>query len=384
MAEVLKASWILPISGPPLRNGWIRVEDGRITALGSGGGVLGRDLGRGVLMPGLINAHCHLELSHLAGRITSQAFVPWVGELVLKRREATREVVRARVGEAVSGMVEGGTAGVGDISNDLDHLDLLAASPLRAVVFYELLAWDPARAGEVFEGARGRLEGLPPGPPEVRLAAHAPHSVSPDLFRRLGARVRSLHLAESPAEATYLREGGGEWVRFLAERGLGHVPFQGAGVSPVAYARSLGVLHPGLLAAHCVQVDAADLRLLKESGCAVVVCPRSNRTLGVGAPPVEALLKAGIPVCLGTDSLASAPTLDVWDDVLALRDTAPGIPPSTLLRMATVSGADALGLRDLGTLEPGKGAALAFVPLEADEGDPCLLALGGRPRRVAA
>jgi cytosine/adenosine deaminase-related metal-dependent hydrolase len=384
MAEVLKASWILPIGGPPLRDGWIRVEDDRITALGSGGGVLGRDLGRGVLMPGLVNAHCHLELSHLAGRIGARDFVPWVGELVAKRRETAPEEVRAKIADAIAGMVEAGTAAVGDISNDLDHLDLLAASPLRAVVFYELLAWDPSRAGEVFEGARGRVDGLPPGRPEVRLAAHAPHSVSPDLLRRLGVRLGALHLAESPAEAAYLRGGGGEWGRFLAERGLGHVSFEGARMSPVAYARSLGILHPGLLAAHCVQVDATDLALLKESGCAVVVCPRSNRRLGVGVAPVEALLEAGIRVCLGTDSLASAPTLDVWDDVLALRESVPGISPTTLLRMATSSGAEALGLRDLGTLAPGKRAEFAFVPLESDEGDPSLLALSGRPRRVAA
>jgi cytosine/adenosine deaminase-related metal-dependent hydrolase len=144
------------------------------------------------------------------------------------------------------------------------------------------------------------------------------------------------------------------------------------------------VLHGGLLAAHCVQVDAVDLGLLKKAGVSVVVCPRSNRTLGVGAAPVSALLAEGIRVCLGTDSLASAPSLDVWDDVLALHEGSPEIPPERLLRMATAAGAEALGLGDLGTLEVGKRASLAFVPLARDPEEPYRAALDGRPVRVAA
>jgi cytosine/adenosine deaminase-related metal-dependent hydrolase len=384
MDKVYQTSWILPVSGPPLRNGWVEVKDGRIAALGTGSRRGARPLGPGILLPGLVNAHCHLELSHLKGSVdSSRGFVPWVEDLIGKRGRASREQVRARAEAGIEEVVESGTTALGDVSNGLDHLDLLEASSLRSVVFYELLAWDPARAGEVFAGARDRLRSLPPRERvEVRLAAHAPHSVSAPLLGRLSREgpLSAIHLAESQAEARFLKRGDGEWKELLLKR-VGTVPFETPGVSPVDYLRSLGALGKGLLAAHCVQTDAADWTLLRKAGVSVVVCPRSNRELGVGLPPVPSLLEAGINVCLGTDSLASAPTLSVWDDLLALREAYPAIPPETLVSMATQAGARALGLGSLGSLEVGKAAAFAFVPREEEDPDPYRALLSSRPRR---
>jgi cytosine/adenosine deaminase-related metal-dependent hydrolase len=212
--------------------------------------------------------------------------------------------------------------------------------------------------------------------------------VSPELFAALGRRggPACLHLAESPDEQRFLSSADGPWRAFLASRGLGQVAFQAAGTSAVRYADSLGILRPGLLAVHCVQADVAECRLLAERGVSVAVCPRSNRFLGVGVAPVAELLAAGVNVCVGTDSLSSSPSLDVLDDLRALHAALPGLTPAALLELATRNGARALGLADLGTLEAGKTAALAFLPAERRIKDPLAYLLHGAARatRLAA
>ncbi len=374
---LLRAGWVVPVAGGPLRDGAVAVADGRITWVGSwrsparpaGEAV---DLGAGVLLPGLVNAHCHVELSHLAGAVpVAGGFSAWVAELVARRGSETRDEVRAAAAVALEGLARAGTVAVGDVSNRLEHLDLFEAAGLRALVFHELLGWDPARAGEIAHAADERLASLPARTGvSVRLAAHAPHSVSAALFAALAERggPASVHLAESPDESRFLLSGDGPWRAFLDQR-VGPVPFVPPGSSPVRYLDRLGVLRRGLLAVHCVQADRGECRLLAERGVRVVLCPRSNRSLGVGLPPVEELLEAGVEACLGSDSLASAPTLDVLDDLRLLRREFPALPVHRLVEMATRHGAQALGFDDLGTLERGKRAALAFVPSEGEIDD---------------
>jgi len=139
----------------------------------------------------------------------------------------------------------------------------------------------------------------------------------------------------------------------------------------------LGVLRPGLLAAHGVHVDAADRALLAARGVVVVLCPRSNEALDVGLAPVPELREAGVRLCLGTDSLASAPTLDLLEDMAVLRREFPDLPPAAIVHMGTAGGAAALGLDDLGTLAPGQKAALAFAPAASDPDDPLALLVSG-------
>jgi cytosine/adenosine deaminase-related metal-dependent hydrolase len=388
--EILTASWVLPITGEPLRDGRVATAGGRVAWVGRAGAAGEpeapvRDLGRGVLMPGLVNAHCHLELSHLAGQVPfGQGFVPWVEGVVASRGRFTEEAVRSAAAGAVRWLEENGTVAIGDVSNTLGHLDVLAASRLSAVVFLELLAWDPAKAEATLAWADERASAaeasLRPGL-EIRLAAHAPHSVSPTLLRLLVDRggPAAIHLAESRDEAAFLADGGGGWPGFLAKRGLGQVPFAPPARSPVRYADSLGVLHPRLVAAHGVQLDAADRETLVRRGVHVVLCPRSNRNLGVGAADVPALVAAGVRLALGTDSLASAETLDVLDDAVHLRRSVPGLSSAAIVRMATLGGATALGFPDLGAIAPGRRAALAFAAGDVSN-DPHDFLLSGEAR----
>lgn len=388
-AQALTAGWVVPVSGPPVRQGVVAVSDGRIVWTGTADHAAAprgpvRDLGPGVLMPGLVNAHCHLELSHLAGRLDdARGFVPWVEALVAARGEVPPGAVEAAVAQAIQALVASGTVAVGDVSNGLGHLPLLGRAGLvAAVVFYELLSWDPAKAEAVLRFAEARARDVAedlPGHVQIRLAAHAPHSVSAPLLRALarGGGPASIHLAESAAESAFLAHGNGEWARFLERRGLGQVAFTPPGLSPVAYVDGLSALHPRLVAAHCVQVDDSDIRLLAARGVCVVVCPRSNRRLGVGVPPVPAMLAAGVALAIGTDSLASTGNLDLMEDVALLHREFPGVEPAQLVRMATLGGALALGLPDLGTIEPGKLAALAYAPAEAPPADPLAFLVSG-------
>jgi cytosine/adenosine deaminase-related metal-dependent hydrolase len=368
-------------------------EDGRIVWIGGPddpGGPEGapRELGPGVLLPGLVNAHCHLELSHLQGVAPfGEGFVPWVEAFVNARPRYGEEEAASATAAAIASLEEGGTVAVGDISNRLTHLERLGESSLRSVVFLEALAWEPEKGAEAEAWIDERLAAAPVGGQvELRPAAHAPHSVSPALLRRLVARggIGTIHLAESPEECRFLRTGDGPWAELLDRRGLGHVPFAPPGTTPVRYADDLGLLHPGLVVAHGVHTTAEDREVLAQRGVSVALCPRSNRNIGVGEADVPALLDAGVRLCLGTDSLVSVETLDVLDDAALLAGRFPDLDPAQIVRMATAGGAEALGLDELGTLEPGKRAALAFFPAEEPPEDPCAYVVSGaaRPRRV--
>lgn len=367
------------------------VDNGRVAWLGgldacdrAAGSV--EELGEGVLLPGLVNAHCHLELSALAGRIASgRGFTAWVAALVEARASLSPEVADGATAQAIATLERTGTVAVGDVSNALAHLDRLGESRLDAVVFFEQLGWDPAKAGAIAASADARLaalaaSGVAPNV-ELRLAAHAPHSVSAALFRELLERggPAALHLAESADEARFLRDGNGDWGRFLRAR-VGEIAFSPPGVSPVAYVDGLGVLKPGLVAAHCVHVDAADRGRLLRSGTAVVVCPRSNRSLGVGIPPVPELLADGVCLALGTDSLASAPSLALSDDMVTLQREFPALDPAVIVRLATEGGARALGRPHLGTIAVGKRASFAFARADGPLDDPLRFLVSGAAR----
>ena len=385
--QILSASWVVPVAAPPLAGGRVAVNDGRVQWVGRAGAA-GQpegevvDLGDGVLLPGLVNAHCHLELSHLAGAVdTSRGFVSWVEEVVEKRLVTDEKDVRAGARRGISQLESTGTVGVGDVSNALKHLDLLEESSLRAVVFHELLSWDPGKS-MLLLAASDKIAQLSKGQrmrTQVRVAAHAPHSVSPPLMKGIIERGGpfAIHLAESPVETEFLNTGGGEWAAFLGRRGAGRVKFTPPGLSPTRYLDSVGALRSGMVAAHCVHCDAADRALLAERGVFAVMCPRSNAALGVGTADVPALMEAGVKLALGTDSLAGVETLDLLAEAAALQRAFPSLDPAAIVRMATLGGAEALGFKDLGTIAPGKRAALAFAPGGSDITDPLAFLTSG-------
>jgi cytosine/adenosine deaminase-related metal-dependent hydrolase len=398
------AAWVVPISDRPIRDGWVAVNHGRIAAYGSYGPVVRRapadgarvvDLGDVVIMPGLVNAHTHLELSYLRDEIPpASEFVAWIRGIVAARRrtDPNSPAVVDAINQAIIESVVCGTAVVGDISNTLVSFEALAKSVLAGVVFYELIRFNASDPEGFVEAACREIEALG-RTDKVRasLAAHAPYSVAPLVFRAIRKAADrdpfapcSVHLAESAEEVEFIMDGTGPWRRVLEEIGAWDPAWVAPSVTPVQYLDDAGFLDARMLAVHAVQATQADLERLAARGTTIVTCPRSNGHTGAGAPPITDFYDAGVRVAVGTDSLASAPDLNVFAELATMRALAPSVSPAKLLESATLAGARALGFdADYGSIDPGKLARLlaVSVPPDVDDVEEFLVS-GVRPEQL--
>jgi len=388
------ARWLLPISQPPVEGGWIEVANGVIQRVGSGHAPgRSQDLGNVAIMPGLVNAHTHLELSWMAGMVpAASAMHEWIRAMMHVRRVAapSNDAVTSAALEAARGAADSGTVLVGDISNSLVTPAVLEAAHLGGVVFHELIGFSaPDPVASVTE-ARERVAeaeaavGNAPIPIEVTLAAHAPYSVSPALFREIAGRhdpgPLTVHLAESPEEIEFLRSGHGPMRAMLEEFGVWSTAWTAPGCDPVEYLHRLGYLQPGMLAVHAVHLRDEALSRLRSADATVVTCPRSNLWVGAGVPRIAHFYAARVPVAIGTDSLASTPSLNMFDELAELRRLAPDVTAASFLESATRIGAEALGFgRSYGTLAPGKQAALISVDIPSGVTDVEEYLVGGVP-----
>jgi cytosine/adenosine deaminase-related metal-dependent hydrolase len=385
------AAWILPIAEPPIRDGWFAADHGRIVAYGSLGpagrrgladGAREIDLGDVAVLPGLCNAHTHLELSYLRDEVPpASQFVTWIRHVIEARRRRPDpcgpEILDA-VDRAVAESIASGTAVVGDISNTLVTFEPLARSPLAGVVFHEVIRFNARDPEAIVEQALRALDVLVPTERmRVSLAAHAPYSVAPLVLRAIRKAVDrdpfapcSIHLSESAEEVEFIKGGAGPWRALLEELGSWDPAWVAPGGTPVEFLDNSGFLNGHLLAVHGVQMTTVDLGRLAARGTTIVTCPRSNGHTGAGAPPIEDFYDSGVPVAVGTDSLASAPDLNVFAELATMKALAPTVPAAALLDSATRQGARALGFdAQYGTIEPGKSARLLAVTLPSSSID---------------
>jgi len=356
-ATLVEAPWVLPIVRPPIEDGAVLVDgEGVVLAVGRRRDVRARaPLGTrrvfagDVVLPALVNAHLHLELSCLAraGLPRGEGLVAWVRALIAKRASLDAASVSAGLGAALDELRAAGIGALGDVTSGLAGGEIPTSAPFEGLRFHEALGARPEDAERVLADARGRAA-RDAGPLRVALAAHSPATCSEPLLRAIAETPGpiSLHLAEDPAERRLLAQGDGAWASLLAERSL-PVP-SGGGLSPVALAVRLGLLSERTLAVHCVDVDEADIAILARSRATVLLCPRSNHFLGLPAAPAAALLAAGARLALGTDSLASSPSLSILEEAAAL-----GLPAARSLEAATLGGAHALGLAHRGAIASG-------------------------------
>jgi cytosine/adenosine deaminase-related metal-dependent hydrolase len=375
-----RAAWLLPITQPPIRDAWILTDRGRIVAFGHSqpgdftpSGEI--DLGHVAVLPGLVNAHTHLELSWLRGRIEpTDDFPGWIRSVVKLIQQAEDHV--AEVQSAISSAIEEarrcGTAVVGDISNTLTTSRALAERGLPALVFHEVIAFIAANAPKTMARALERLAMLPSNKTlRHSVAPHAPYSVSPALFKSIQAELArnpsartSIHLAESTAEVEFLADGTGPWREFLEDMKAWDPTWRAPGCRPVEYMERLGFMDDRLLVVHGVQLTVAELWLIAASGATLVTCPRGNIRTGAGTPPVDDFYRHAVRVAVGTDSLASVPDLNIFSELAELRRLAPAVPPRALLESATINGARALGYAaDFGAIEAGKRDSLIAIDL---------------------
>ncbi len=383
------ADWVLPIVAPPVRRGWVDVRDGRIEAVGAVDGAAPGpvvDLGRTAILPALVNAHTHLELSGLRGAVPPAASMPGWVDCLLDRRAEAGAPNPAAIRRAVAEARASGTGLLGDIGNTTAAAPILAEAGMPARFFREVIAFPGAGADAAVAAAADDLVSLATTRGlRVGLAAHAPYSVGPAAFaaldataRRRFAGPRSIHLGESPEELEFLRTGRGPW-RWLLERLERWEPaWTPPRCGPVEYLDRLGWLREGLVAVHGSQLTDAELQRLAERGAFLVTCPRSNAWTGVGHPPIERFLRAGLRLAVGTDSLGSVPDLNLFSELALMRRLAPSAPARDLLACATLRGAEALGFDDeRGAIAPGLCADLIGVRIPPGMGDVEEYLLGG-------
>lgn len=379
---VIEGAWLLTMTGPPVRRGRVAVEAGRIVAMGAELADRHADqVVEGVILPGLVNAHTHLELSYLQDAVPpAETFAAWVSRVMALRRARNEDAdpaVAVAARDAARQLRATGTAVVGDISNTLRTPAILGEERLGGVVFHELLGFGPADRTAQVRSARERVDLVSVPGVRVSLAAHAPYSVSPALFAALRedldahpGDVSTVHVAEGSEEVEFVRTGQGPWRGVLEGLGVWNPEWEPSGRSPIAYLDDMGSLNGRVLAVHGVQADGADLARLRASGTTLVSCPRSNRWVGAGSPRIDTFYASQVRVAFGTDSLASTSDLNLFNELAEARRLAPRVPARWLLESATVVGAAALGYgADFGTIEVGKRAVLLSVRMP-DAADP--------------
>jgi len=357
---VHRAAWLLPIAAPPIRGGWVTVEQGRVVALGGesdappdgNAGAAPFAGGAAVIMPSLVNAHTHLELSYMRGLVPPAAsFDAWVRTLISLRAKypdpLAADIIQS-VRDAVAEARAAGTGLIGDTSNTLVTARMLRDLRMPAHVFHEVLGFRVTDGIEAVSAARRRLEGLGELEPDVRVSVtpHAPYSVSPALFMAVanetGNTLTSIHLGESPEEVHFLQHGGGPIQAALESVGAWNPLWTPPRCGPVEYIDKFGLLGDRLLAVHGVQLSYRELAQLCGAGATLVTCPRSNRWVGAGSPPVEQFYASGVRVAIGTDSLASVGDLNLFAELAEIRALGPSIPARAILDSATRIGAEAL------------------------------------------
>jgi cytosine/adenosine deaminase-related metal-dependent hydrolase len=398
----VQARWVLPIDQPPIEHGLVTIAGGMIAAVGENlSGRPPRDLGNVALLPGLVNAHTHLEFSLLDKPLgePGMPFPQWIGRVVEYRRTQAKALMvetdgfqRFRRRAAERGLAElqaGATVAVGEIATPGWPRECFPVAGLYTTIFLELLGLDPAQQDQMLAMARSFVTDLQDQGRALRpgVSPHAPYTVSPDLVRQaceLSAQERfpvAMHLAESLAEIELLASHSGPLVEQLQSMKAWHPGAIPRGIAPHNYLELLATAHRALVI-HGNFLNDADWQFLSRhrDRMSVVYCPRTNSYFRHGRYPLAEMLAAGMRVAIGTDSLATSPDLSLLEELRHLVREHTAVSPEEALNLGTLAGAKALGLDDrLGSITPGKYATLAVAQL-ANPDDPwSLLTSESRP-----
>lgn len=375
---ILRSRYVVTVDGPVIENGAVRVRDGVIEEVDEARRISGdaaEDFGDAVILPGFINAHTHLELGFLADRVPPQGdLLDWlrrVRETVISEGDL-RTKISAAVAEGIRMSVSAGVTTIGDISKfPGSSRPVLADSGLHAVCFGEVIAIGNQRSlldSRLDEASSREWE---TSRMRVGISPHAPYSVEPDALRACAVRADEMeaplciHLCESEHEDDFTRSGAGPFADHLRRLEIWDDDIPVAGVGAVELALITGVLGKRTVIAHGNYIHDSDLQRLAASGASVAYCPRTHGAFGHRPHPFEKMLRAGVNVCIGTDSLASTPDLSVLGELRFLQGRLPDLSPEELIAMGTIRGAEALGLAErVGSITPGKSADLVVIPLE--------------------
>ncbi|MGH8092078.1 MAG: amidohydrolase family protein [Chthoniobacterales bacterium] len=381
--KIYRAKSVITMDGPPIDDGAVVIEGEQIEAVGRFDEMrVNRaavtDLGEVALLPGLINAHCHLDFTSLRGAIAPQpSFADWIRQINGLRREFSDEDYLASIARGFEEAKRWGTTTIANVESVPQLLPRMAPPPLRTWWFAELIDVQPrTSAGEMIEGALAAFQGKESWRGGFGLSPHAPYTVSVELLQRSARIARqnkmplTMHLAESGGEMEMFRDGRGRLFELL--RSLGR-PMDdcGNGKTPLAVVLDREPLDERWIIVHLNELAGDDFaRLERGPRFHIAHCPRSSRYFRHRPFALRRLLGLGFNVCLGTDSLASNFSLSLFAEMQNLRDARPWLAPKRILEMATVNGARALAQEGvLAKIRAGFQADLIALPVENDSAD---------------
>jgi cytosine/adenosine deaminase-related metal-dependent hydrolase len=376
MAYALQARVVFPVDRPPIENGVVTIDGERIIALGAKTQAPNvSDLGDVALLPGLVNCHTHLEFSELARPLgqPGMPFVDWIRLVIAQRGSGAQPQAAIR-----DGLIESIRCGVTTIGDTAPVASQgYADESVDVTLFLEVIGFSRARAESAFAALRDRVATSSAKPQAaVGVSPHAPYTVSPGLLTRLVRWARdqklpvAMHLAESREELDLLNSGSGPFRELLEERSMWDADAIPPGYRPLFYLHMLAEA-PRALVVHGNYLDEEELQFMgaNRERMSLVYCPRTHAYFQHATYPLTAMLKNDLRVALGTDSRASNPDLSLWAEMRHVARAFPGVDPLQILRMGTLSGAEALGrAADVGSITPGKLANLVAIPLTEASG----------------
>ena len=359
---LIRAKWVFPILSQPILDGGVEIKNKKIVNVGkfkkvSKESVLAKtiDFGEAIILPTLVNAHTHLELSALRSKISppSGDFISWVKNVIKLREDLSLVEIKESAKAVLYHFWKEGIGIIGDVGNTAITLDLLCNSAFYGYFFHEVIS---------FKGGYNLKEiqvKVPSSNFKITYSAHAPYSVSPLLLQAIKSynkkrkKLFCIHCAESIEEIKFLKKGEGPLLEILKERGQWNESFVPPGVSPIKYLNSLKLLDEDTLLIHVIHIDEKDLEILKNTKPKICICLRSNLFIGVGIPKLKEFLSAGLDICIGTDSLASNDHISIWEEMKAIYTYYPDISPGEILKIATFTGAKILGFDKMGAILAG-------------------------------
>ncbi len=356
------AGWIIVTPYKTVKNSYLICKDNKILNITNQKPLDAEiiDLGNKTLIPGLINAHTHTELSAIAPHIKqNKDFISWIEDIKRIKENMSNEQIKQSAAKAYQDLYNLGCIAVGDISTSGLTKEDFINSKLHGVWFKEYLGNEVDNYKKVKAIKKGK---------NISLAIHALHSTHSELIKSIkqstGNNLCSIHLAEHSLELEFITSKKGKWKEFLDSRGLIYKDWQLPDTSPINYGQNLDILDNNLLAVHLLYCKDKDFKVLEHFNVNTCICPRSNLNLHNKLPDINKMLGYNLNPALGTDSLASTDSLSIFDEMKFILDNYKDIPEHKIFEMATINGAKSLKIENLfGTLAQGKIAKFLSIDI---------------------
>lgn len=377
---LLKSRYLLKDASTVIDNGAVLIDNGKVKFAGSANDISNRescqiiDLGNSAIVPGFVNTHTHLDLTHLHNIIKYNGdFTDWIRQLVDAKKEWTESEYLSSIRSGIKSSLESGTTTVADITRNGLALEELQKSKIRKSLFYELIDFNPDSTESTIDNFKNMIRKVKRDDLlSIGIFPHAPYTVSEELYRRSKAVAEesgfsiATHISETIDEAHFLTRGTGKFISLLRDFDM-LKEWKPPGLKPVNYLKNIGFLENGCILVHCNYLKGEEVDHIEESNSTIVFCPRSHKYFRHKDHPSYKLGNRDINVALGTDSLASNDSLSILDEMKYIYTQHKTSKPQDILCMGTIAGATALRLNDkIGKLEEGYDADIAVVDIKKE------------------